>query len=71
VAFRYSDLLVDVWASNGGCPSPSQPQCPSPSKPQCPNPSMQTGRQVTAPWGGLALLRDQLRHSVNDVRTLS
>lgn len=61
VAFRYSDLLVDVWASNG-CPSPSKPQCPSPSKPQCPPPSMPpTGVGGEASWEGLSLLRQQLR----------
>ena len=65
MAFRYSDLLVDVWASNG-CPNPSNPQCPAPSKPQCPNPSQQpTGIAVATRPGGLTLLQEQLRHSVN------
>ena len=64
MAFRYSDLLVDVWASNG-CPNPSKPQCPPPSKPQCPNPSQQTGRVAAMASGGLTLLQEQLRHSVN------
>lgn len=65
MAFRYSDLLVDVWASNG-CPNPSKPQCPPPSKPQCPPPSQQpTGIALAATSGGLTLLQEQLRHSVN------
>ena len=65
MAFRYSDLLVDVWASNG-CPNPSAPQCPAPSKPQCPNPSQQPpGIRSVPASGGLTLLQEQLRHSVN------
>ena len=65
VAFRYSDLLVDVLASNG-CPAPSK-NCPAPSKPQCPNPSLTnpTGVRVAMPWEGLTLLQAQLRQSVN------
>ncbi|HVG07952.1 MAG TPA: hypothetical protein VNM67_09615 [Thermoanaerobaculia bacterium] len=79
MAFRYSDLLVDVMASNGGCPDPSRPpcpdpskpQCPPPSKPQCPDPSVPTHVFVTAPGGGLPLLQEQLRHSVAEARALS
>lgn len=70
MAFRYSDLLVDVFASNGcpdpsrpPCPDPSKGQCPDPSKPQCPSPSV-TGTGVTALWGGLPLLQEQLRSSL-------
>jgi len=63
VAFRYSDLLVDVWASNG-CPSPSK--CPAPSKPQCPNPSLTQPTGIgLATLEGLTLLQEQLRHSAN------
>lgn len=64
MAFRYSDLLVDVWATDG-CPDPSKAQCPSPSKPQCPPPSEPTptnGYAVES--GGLSLLQEQLRASV-------
>ena len=64
MAFRYSDLLVDVMANNGGCPEPSKPNCPAPSKPQCPNPSKATGIAMAASEGGLALLQEQLRASV-------
>ncbi len=62
MAFRYSDLIVDVWAGDG-CPNPSKPQCPNPSKPQCPKPS-QTGPNMATAQGGLALLQEQLRASV-------
>jgi hypothetical protein len=64
VAFKYSDLLVDVWANN--CPNPSKPQCPAPSKPQCPNPSQNTATcpAVATTLGGLTLLQEQLRASV-------
>lgn len=64
MAFRYSDLVVDVWASDG-CPNPSKAQCPAPSKPQCPPPSEQqqtTGCVVES--DGLGLLQEQLRASV-------
>lgn len=65
VAFRHSDLLVGILASNG-CPDPSRPHCPAPSKPQCPPPSMPpTGVRVAMPLGGLTLLQEQLRQSVN------
>lgn len=64
MAFRYSDLLVDVWASNG-CPDPSRPQCPAPSKPQCPDPSQQTGGGVAETTDGLSLLQEQLRYTIN------
>ena len=73
MAFRYSDLLVDVMASNG-CPNPSKPQCPQPSRPQCPDPSVTTNPTnvfATALRGGLPLLREQLRHSVVESRALS
>lgn len=63
MAFKYSDLLVDVWASTD-CPNPSKPQCPAPSKPQCPNPSQNTGPGVARTLGGLTLLQEQLRASV-------
>lgn len=64
MAFRYSDLLVDVWSSNG-CPDPSRPQCPAPSKPQCPPPSEQpTGSTCVVESDGLSLLQEQLRASV-------
>ena len=62
MAFRYSDLLVDVWASNG-CPNPSK-ACPAPSRPQCPNPSQNTGTGVATTLEGLTLLQEQLRASV-------
>ncbi|MFP5287519.1 MAG: hypothetical protein ACLGI9_17410 [Thermoanaerobaculia bacterium] len=69
MSFRYSDLLVDVWASNG-CPDPSRPPCPAPSKPpQCPDPSRaqcpdpsRSGGAVT--WESLLALRHQLRQSL-------
>jgi hypothetical protein len=32
---------------------------------------MPTGVRVTMPWGGLPLLREQLRHSVDEARTFS
>jgi len=65
VAFRYSDLLVDVLASNG-CPAPSKPNCPAPSRPQCPNPSLTQPTGIGLPTlEGLTLLQEQLRHSVN------
>lgn len=65
MAFRYSDLLMDVWASNGSCPDPSKAQCPSPSKPQCPSPSQQpTGVVEAVDSNGLSLLQEQLRASV-------
>lgn len=55
MAFRYSDLLVDVLASNG-CPAPSQ--CPAPSKPQCPSPSVTNPTGVRVAANGLDLLRN-------------
>ena len=64
MAFRYSDLLVDVVANNGGCPEPSKPNCPAPSKPQCPDPSKPTGTNVAMAQDGLTLLQEQLRASV-------
>ena len=64
MAFRYSDLLVDVWATDG-CPNPSKPQCPAPSKPQCPPPSEpQSTSSCVVESGGLILLQEQLRASV-------
>lgn len=62
MAFRYSDLLVDVWANNG-CPDPSKPQCPPPSKPQCPDPSQQPTGISGMAMNSLELLRKQLRES--------
>ena len=77
MAFRYSDLLVDVVVSNQcpdpsrpPCPDPSKPQCPPPSKPQCPDPSV-THVFVAAARGGLPLLQEQLRQSVAEARALS
>lgn len=64
MAFRYSDLLVDVWASNG-CPDPSKAQCPAPSKPQCPDPSQQTGTGAAGAFDGLSVLQEQLRYAIN------
>ncbi|HET9226364.1 MAG TPA: hypothetical protein VFR31_06835 [Thermoanaerobaculia bacterium] len=65
MAFRYSDLLVDVWASNG-CPEPSKPQCPAPSKPQCPPPSQQpTGVAEALEHNGLSLLQEQLQYTLH------
>lgn len=70
MAFRTSDLLVSVMASDG-CPAPSRGQCPPPSKPQCPPPScgngseQQTAGCVRPPSDGLLVLREQLRLSVN------
>lgn len=74
MAFRVSDLMVDVLSAS--CPNPSKPQCPAPSqcpdpsKPpcplpsQCPDPSKPTGRREMSPLDGLAALRRQLRHEV-------
>lgn len=64
MAFRYSDLLVDVWATDG-CPNPSKAQCPSPSKPQCPPPSQDEPTSSCAVvQDGLSILQEQLRASV-------
>lgn len=64
MAFRYSDLLVDVWATDG-CPDPSKAQCPAPSKPQCPPPSEQpTGVAQELDHDGLSLLQQQLQYII-------
>ena len=60
MSFRYSDLLVDVWAANG-CPDPSRPPCPAPSKKQCPEASKKQKRMAE---DGLPALRHQLRQQM-------
>ena len=63
MSFRYSDLIVDVWAANG-CPDPSRPPCPAPSK-QCPSPSKKQGREAGS---SLPALQHQLRQSLHGIQ---
>ncbi|HWM91182.1 MAG TPA: hypothetical protein VN493_10475 [Thermoanaerobaculia bacterium] len=66
MAFRVSDLLVDICAD---CPNPSKPGCPKPSKANCPSPS-KTNRAPAA-VDGLPELRHQLRQTLSGVPPIS
>jgi len=73
MAFRFSDLLVDLLPADAAevCPDPSRPPCPDPSRPPCPDPSRppcpppsRPGRSAADPRESLTALRQQLHHSL-------
>jgi hypothetical protein len=67
VAFRISDLMVDVLSVS--CPDPSKPPCPDPSKPPCPDPSQpppcpDPSKRRRHLEMALPVLKEQLRQSL-------